>query len=209
MKDRVSVWSVASLIVVCACLTLGSRPAAAQISGVETGGHVGILRLSEFETTDIGVGAHVIWPLMSTVAIDGTFTWFPGTGDFAANALESQQRTLGLVGLRARVNNGNVEFFARGRAGLLRFAELGPVVCIAIFPTPLVCRLATGYTAFAGDFGAGASIGLGSSGRLRVDIEAGDLLVRYGLEALRPRGEITDGFVGHNPLVSIGLGWRF
>ena len=52
-------------------------------------------------------------------------------------------------------------------------------------------------------------MGLGSSGQLRLNIEAGDLLVRYGLEVLRPGGEITDGFVSHNPLVSIGLGWRF
>jgi hypothetical protein len=34
-------------------------------------------------------------------------------------------------------------------------------------------------------------------------------MVRYGLTAYRPRGEITDGVVGHNPLVSVGLGWQF
>jgi hypothetical protein len=104
---------------------------------------------------------------------------------------------------------GDVEFFARGRVGFLRFGEEDSVVCIAIFPVPLGCRLATGYTALASDFGGGADIGLGSNGRLRVHIEAADLLLRYALEALRPRGEITDGFVGHNPLISIGLGWRF
>jgi hypothetical protein len=205
-----SVCAAISLIVVWFGLTLGSSSAAAQNLGVETGGHVIILRLTELDVSHVGVGAHVIWPFTSVVAIDGAFTWFPGSGDFEANALlESQHRTLGLVGFRASVAKGDVEFFARARVGFLRFGEQDSAVCIAIFPIPLGCRLATGYTAFASDFGGGASVGLGSSGPRRVNIESGDLLVRYGLEALRPRGEITDGFVGHNPGVSIGLGWRF
>ena len=199
----------ASLIVTCVFVTVGSSTAIAQTRGVETGGHVSILRLSEFDSTDVGVGAHVIGHLMSVVAIDGALTWFPGARDFEEDGLVSQHRTLGLVGIRATVGKGDVQFFARGRVGFLRFGERDSAVCIAIFPTPLACRLATGYTAFASDFGGGASVGLGSSGQLRVNIEAGDLLVRYGLEALRPRGEITDGFVGHNPLLAIGLGWRF
>lgn len=200
---------ISSLIVIWITLTIGSSSAVAQSSGVEIGGHGSILRLSELKTTDAGVGAHAIWPLTSVVAIDGAFTWFPGARDFQADVLERQHHALGLVGLRATVGNGRVEYFARGRVGFLRFGERDSVVCIAIFPTPLLCRLAIGYTAFASDFGGGASIGVGSSGQLRVDIEAGDLAVRYGLEASRPGGEITDGFVGHNPMVSIGLGWRF
>jgi hypothetical protein len=104
---------------------------------------------------------------------------------------------------------GDVDVFVRGRMGFLHFGEQDSAVCIAIFPTPLSCRLAGGYMAIASDFGAGASIGLGSSRQLRVHIEAGDLLIRYALEALGPTGEVTDGFVGHNPLVSFGVGWRF
>jgi hypothetical protein len=190
-------------------MTVGSSTAVAQNRRFETGGHVSILRLSEFDSTNVGVGAHVIGHLTSVVAIDGALTWFPGTGDFDTNALERQRRILGLVGLRTSVARGDVEFFARARAGFLRFGEQDSAVCVATFPIPLGCRLATGYTAFASDFGGGASVGFGSSGQLRVNIEAGDLLVRYGLEAVRPRGETTDGFVGHNPLVSIGLSWRF
>ena len=33
-------------------------------------------------------------------------------------------------------------------------------------------------------------------------------MVRYGLGAHRPRGEITDGFVGHNLTAAVGVGWR-
>ena len=199
MTRRESVFSVTSLIVVWTSLTLGSSPAEAQNSGVETGGHVSILRLSELETTDVGVGADVIWPIASGVAVDGAFTWFPAEGG---------DRALGLIGVRAIVGSEGVELFARGRAGFLRFGEQGPTVCIAIFPPPLSCRLAAGYTAFASHFGAGASVALGSPGRLRVHIEAGDLLVRYGVQSFRPGG-VSDGFVSHNLLVSVGLGWRF
>jgi hypothetical protein len=183
--------------------------AVAQNHGIQIGGDVSILHLSEFESTDLGVGAHVIGPLTSIVALDGTLSWFPSSRGFQADALESQDRVLGLVGLRLTGAKGDVEFFARGRVGFLRFGEEDSVVCIAIFPVPLGCRLATGYTALASDFGGGVDIGLGSSGLLRVHIEAADLLLRYALEAFRPRGEITDGFVSHNPLISIGLGWRF
>jgi hypothetical protein len=198
-----------SLIVICVFVTVGSSTTVAQNRGVETGGDVSILRLSEFDSTDVGVGAHMIGHLKSVVAIDGALTWFPGARDFEEDALESQHRTLGLLGIRATIGKGEIQFFARGRVGFLRFGERDSAVCIAIFPTPLACRLARGYTAFAADFGGGASVGLGGSDQLRVNIEAGDLLVRYGLEVLRPRGEITNGFVGHNPLVSVGLGWRF
>jgi hypothetical protein len=129
--------------------------------------------------------------------------------DVAAAVLKNQHRALGLIGVRAMVGSEGVELFARGRGGFLRFGEQGPTVCIAIFPPPLSCRLSAGYTAFASHFGAGASVTLGSSGRLRVHIEAGDLLVRYGVQSFRPSGEINDGFVSHNLLVSVGLGWRF
>lgn len=209
VTERGSVLTVASLMVMWAGLTFGSPPAAAQNSGVEAGGRVSVLRLSEFENTGVGVGTFLIWPLTSVVAIDGAFTWFPGARDVNGNAFESQHRTLGLVGVRASVRYGDVELFGRGRVGFLSFVEQDSAVCIAIVPTPLDCRLARGYTALASDLGGGASIGLGRSGRLRLHIDAGNLVVRYALEAFRPSGEITDGLVSHNLLVGIGLGWRF
>ena len=53
------------------------------------------------------------------------------------------------------------------------------------------------------------NIRLDYAGRTRLSVDAGDLLVRYGVNALRPRGQITDGFVSHNLLMSAGLGLRF
>src|SRR5687768_8518416 len=118
MTHRASVRAVASVIVVWIGVTFGPSPAAAQSVGVEIGGHVGILRLSELDTTDVGVGVHAIAPLSSRIAIDGALTWFPGSSD---SGLNRQGRTLGLAGVRAMLGRGNVDLFARGRAGYLRF----------------------------------------------------------------------------------------
>ena len=129
-----SVFTFTALIVVWASLALGSSPAAAQNSGVETAGHLSILRLSELETTDVGVEADVIWPIASGVAVDSSFTWFPAErDDVNAAALENQHRALGLIGVRAIGGSDDVELFARGRAGFLRFGEQGPTVASPFF----------------------------------------------------------------------------
>jgi hypothetical protein len=205
MRTRCVQRAVASFIGLSALVT-GASPASAQGRGIEAGGHVTVLRLSELDTTDIGVGAGVLWPVTSVLAIDGVLTWFPA-GELGADGVESQ-RVLGLGGARIVATRRTVELFAGARAGFLRFVERDPVVCIAIFPAPLACQLAAGYTAFAADVGGGASVGVAREGRLRAHIELGDLLVRYGLEAFRPGGETTDGFVSHNLLVTFGLRWR-
>jgi len=66
-----------------------------------------------------------------------------------------------------------------------------------------------GYTAFAGDLEGVASVRIDDAGHARLGVEAGDLLVRYGLNPVRPGGQTIDGFVSDNLLVSAGLGWRF
>jgi len=197
-----------TLLIALMAATAGSSQAMAQTHGAEVGGHVGVLRLSELSTTDTGVGADVAWRFSPSLAIDGAFTWFPGS-DASTGALGRQQRTLGLAGLRAGVSAGAVDLFARGRAGYLRFGSQPATACILIFPTPLVCQLAGGYTAFAAEIGGGASVAVIPSGRLRASVSAGDLMVRYGVQALRPDGTTTEGFISHNLLVTIGAAWQF
>jgi hypothetical protein len=190
-------------------VTAGSSQAMAQTHGAEVGGHVGVLRLSELDTTDVGVGADAVWHVAPALGIDGAFTWFPGSDPSSGGSGRRQQRTLGLAGLRTGVSAGSVHLFARGRAGFLRFGSEPATACILIFPTPLVCQLAGGYTAFAVEVGGGVSVGLIPSGRLRASLEAGDLMVRYGFTSFRPNGTTTDGFISHNLLVTIGAAWQF
>jgi hypothetical protein len=197
-----------TVLVALIAVTAGSSRAMAQTHGVDVGGHVSVLRLSELNTTDAGVGADAVWHVAPALAIDGAFTWFPGS-DASVGTLGRQQRTLGLAGLRTGVSAGTVDLFARGRAGYLRFGSEPATACILIFPTPLVCQLAGGYTAFAAEVGGGVSVGLIPGGRLRASLEAGDLMVRYGLTSFRPNGTTTDGFISHNLLVTIGATWQF
>jgi hypothetical protein len=198
-----------TLLIALIAVTAGSSQAMAQTHGAEVGGHVGVLRLSELSTTDAGVGADVAWRFSPSLAIDGALTWFPGSDASTGGSGRRQQRTLGLAGLRAGVSAGAVDLFARGRAGYLRFGSEPATACILIFPTPLVCQLAGGYTAFAAEVGGGVSVGLIPSGRLRASLEAGDLMVRYGFTSFRPNGTTTDGFISHNLLLTIGAAWQF
>jgi hypothetical protein len=190
-------------------VTAASSHAMAQTHGAEVGGHVGVLRLSELDTTDVGVGADAVWHVAPALAIDGAFTWFPGSDTSTGGSGRRQQRTLGLAGLRTGVSAGTVDLFARGRAGFLRFGSESATACILIFPTPLVCQLAGGYTAFAAEVGGGASVAVIPNGRLRASVSASDLMVRYGFQALRPNGTTTEGFISHNLLVTIGAAWQF
>jgi hypothetical protein len=207
-----SVCGLSRVLIVCAAVMMFAEPrAAAQTPerGVEVGGQLSVLRISEFEITDVGPALDAAWHLTPHIAIDGTLAWFPGEREFEIDSIASQHRVLGLVGARSGITRGRVDIYGRGRLGFLRFGEQDSQICTLIFPATLGCRLASGYTAFAFDLGGGVSTGLTNDGRLRLRVDVGDLLVRYNLEALRPNGETTDGFVGHNLLMNVGVDWRF
>ena len=195
-----------------AFLVLSAMPAAGQISGgrVDLGGHVSVLRLSEIDATDTGIGVDAAWRATPLVALDGAFTWFPGKDDSTTGSrIRNQQRTLGLIGARSGIRRGPFEISGRTRAGFLKFAGVEGAVCVAVttFPLPLECQLAAGYTAFAMDFGVGIAVAAGRRWQVRVDV--GDLLVRYGQRSHRSSGNLTDGFTSHNLQVGSGLTWRF
>jgi hypothetical protein len=177
----------------------------------ELSGQGVVLRLAEFDMTDVGAGVQVGGALTPAIALDGALAWFPNGDSLSSGLLPAQQRFLGVAGVRAGLHRGRLGVFGKARPGFLRFAQQESAVCIAIaiFPVPLGCLLATGYTAFVVDVGGGVDFDLGSSGRSYVRVEAGDLMIRYDLEAFRPRGGITDGFTGHNFNVAAGIGWRF
>jgi hypothetical protein len=179
-------------------------------SSFDAGGHISVLRLSEFDTTDAGVGANATWHITPALALGGSLTWFNGSESSAlAHRVANQTRVLGLAGGRYGIHRGGVELFARGHAGFLRFAPFDGAVCVAVttVPLPLECLIAAGYTAFATDLGGG--VAMNASEHLQIRVEAGDLLVRYGMQAYRASGEPTDGFTSHNVQVSSAISWRF
>jgi hypothetical protein len=189
-----------------------ASPAAAQpfYPPLEVGGHVSVLHLSEFDAPGAALGVDFARSVGHGLALDGSLTAFLGDRQLRPTLLFwDRWRILGLIGARAGRAWGRLEGSAHARAGFLRFTSGDSVVCTATFPTPLDCRLAAGYTAFAADVGGGVSVALNGSGRRRLRIEVSDLLVRYGVEATRPGGEVTDGFTSHNLLVNVGMAWRF
>ena len=186
------------------------RPVLAQDDpALELGAQVATLRLSEFDTTDVGIGVNAAWRLTPLFAVDGALNWFPG-GDDDTQRVEGQQRVLGLAGVRAGVQSGPLELFGRVRPGFLHFASEDNVPCILIFPRPLECQVLAGNTAFVTEIGAGVHLDVGAARRLFVSFDIGDLLVRYGSQSLRPDGEVSeDGFVSHNLTANVGVGWKF
>lgn len=194
-------------------LCLGVSSAAAQPAPtLELEGQVTILGLSEFDTTDVGVGVHAGWRAGPVLAIDGTLAWFPGSGEGGQFLqIDHQRKVLGLVGPRARVERGRVSLFVRARPGFVRFFTDDRVACIAIavFPLPLACHVLAGATVFAAELGGGAQVTLPGD-RAFVSMELSDVLLRYPGETFRPHGKVAhEPFISHNPRVSIGLGWRF
>jgi hypothetical protein len=175
---------------------------------VELGGQISVLRLSEFDVTDAGVGLTAAWRATPIVALDSSLSWFPGNDGAAAGRIASQQRVLGLVGGRSGIGRGPLELFGRARAGFLRFSPQD-AVCVAVttVPLPLECHVASGVTTFASDIGGGISVTTSRGLQIRLDL--GDLMVRYDEKAYRSNGELSDGFTSHNVQLSSAILWRF
>jgi len=193
--------------------SVGASNAAAQIvPSFQLSGEFDSLHLSEFDSTTAGAGVNAKWNIVPGVAIDGLVSFFPHSWKMnsGTNPFASQNLLLALGGVKPGITLGKYEFFGRARAGVLdHMKHDDPFPCLAIFPAPLQCQVAAGYTAFAMDFGGGVDIGLGEAGRLRLHGDVGDLIVRYGLDAFRSDGSTTTGFYSHNLLFTASLGWRF
>jgi hypothetical protein len=198
-------------VLVAMLIGVATTPAFAQTPGaaIELGGHVTVIQLSEFDVTDTGVGITAAWRATPIFLVDGAFTWFPGDGGSSSTRIARQQRSLGLVGVRSGIRRGRIELFGRARAGFLRFSPLEGAVCVAVttVPLPLECQIATGYMSFATDLGGG--IAVAAADRVHVRVEAGNLMVRYGQEAHRSNGELSDGFTSQSIQVSSAIVWRF
>jgi len=197
-----------------ASIVIGAiAPAHAQTAGRPVEANVGFatMHLSELDDRNVGVRGTVDVHVARAVAIDGALTWFPGTWNASRSVLDGQGRLLGFVGLKAAAAQPRVDLSGRVGIGFLSFStQEGPTSCPSqIVTITLACGLAIGYTAFTSELGGGASIALQPEGRLRLRVDAADLLVRYGSVVARSNGQPASGFFTHNLLLSTGIGWRF
>jgi len=162
---------------------------------------------SEFDSTDVGIGGRVSWHQATLLGAEAEVTGYPR--DFADSPGFSRGRLEALFGVTIGPRIGRHRVFAKLRPGFVMFREASqPFACIAIFPPPLSCVLATGKTVFALDLGGGLE--LSPTGRTFVRVDAGDRLVRYPRTVLETNSRVREGgFFSHDFRFAIGGGLRF
>jgi hypothetical protein len=179
-----------------------SRPAR-----FELGAQVASTSSSQFDETDVGLGARVSWHPAGWIGTEAEINGYPG--DFPGQGPFSRGRVEGLFGATVGGRVGSVRPFGKLRPGFVIFRESSePFACILIFPPPLACTLASGQTLFAVDIGGGVEAYPTPKTFVRVD--AGDLLMKYSGPVFDNTGTQRQGaFFSHNFRFAAGAGWRF
>lgn len=201
MKTRVTRF----VTILAACL-LAPLAAVAQTRG-EASAHVALAAGGEFDGSDVGVGGRVGFRPWRPLGLEAEITLYPE--DYPDGAPFSQSRWEGFFGATFGPRLGRTRVFARLRPGFLRYQEAGaPIACIAIFPPPLSCTLASGATVMALDVGGGVDVDISPRTYLRLD--AGDRLLRYEGPAFRGRRAVmNDDLWVHGVRVAVAGGVRF
>lgn len=205
------VWSLMNRVCVAFVLltVVLSRSAAAQSGenrfdlGFQLAGAVS----GEFDRTDVGVGVRFSWHPTVLLGAEAEVGVYPE--DFAAEPAFSRSRVEGLFGVTVGPRVGRLRPFAKLRPGFVAFREAPkPFACIAIFPPPLRCTLASGRTIVALDLGGGVE--LFPAGRTFLRVDLGDRLVRYPAPVLGHDGRAReDPSFSHDFRYAIGGGVRF
>jgi hypothetical protein len=173
----------------------------------DVGAQVASTRSSQFDETDVGLGARLSWHPAGWLGVEAEVNGFPG--EFPGQRPFSRGRVEGLFGATVGSRFGMVRPFGRLRPGFVSFRESSePFACILIFPPPLACTLAAGRTLFAVDIGGGIEVQATPTTFLRVD--AGDLMMKYPGPVLDNANLSREGsFFGNNFRFAAGAGWRF
>jgi hypothetical protein len=200
-------WSIAASVFFLALIC--ARPAGAQPGErrFEAGGHLATSVSTEFDESDLGVGARLSWHPTTPLSVEGELTLYPG--DLGERTAFSGGRVEGMFGATVGPRLGRLRPFAKVRPGFVTFQEAPePIACILIFPPPLSCQLAAGQTLFALDVGGGVEWFPSNATFIRLD--AGDRAVRYGSPVTDSDGNVRDGsFFGHDFRFTVGGGLRF
>jgi hypothetical protein len=199
MKSVPLIASVVLLAVLPSARALADEPRA------DASLRLGLTDYHELDATDFSLGIGFSYRLTSWLATDAALSLAPANlGDPAF----SDSRTEGALGFRLGPHLARSGVYAAVRPGFVKFSEPAePTVCIAIFPPPLSCTLATGQSVFALDLAGGLQL-QNERGVLR--FEVGDRLVKYPGPILDADSEPRfDGFWSHNLAASVAVGVRF
>ncbi len=174
----------------------------------DTDVHVAAARSNQFDdATDLGFGGRLSWRLAPLVGVEAEMNLFPG--GFPDRPSFSRSRWEGLFGATVGPSLNRWRPFARVRPGFVSFlAADEPFICIAIFPPPLPCALASGRTVFALDVGGGVEVHTTRRTFMRVDV--GDRMLRFEGPVFTSNRRIReDVFYSHGFRLTAGGGWRF
>jgi len=160
---------------------------------VEVGAQYSLLRLSDFDTTDNGVGGRVTFNITDGFGVEGEVNFFPeGRINFANLSSSDSRRTQGLFGVKYGIRSDKAGIFGKFRPGFMHFGQGTPLPGVPA---------SAGQTAFALDIGGVFELYPLRSVALRFDV--GDTIIRFNNIPL------TAPFNSHNLQISTGVGLRF
>ncbi|MEY4093280.1 MAG: hypothetical protein RLZZ53_479 [Acidobacteriota bacterium] len=185
---------------------VSSNPAVAQTLQLDA--HVTSSKWSEFDSADNGFGGRLTFKPVSLIGIEADVTWYPSEYEPDGVAF-SRNRTEGLLGITVGPKIDRIRPFAKVAAGFLKVgATPGAFACIAIFPPPLNCSLASGDTLQAYEVGGG--IEFDASRRFFIRADIADRILKYPGPTFDDNFKIQeDGFFGHAVRFTLGAGIRF
>jgi hypothetical protein len=166
---------------------------------IDVGIHFTTLRLTEFNTSDPGVGGRIGFNLNKRIALEGEIDFL------LRDLILSDKLTQGLFGVKAGWRARKLGVFGKARPGFVHFNET-LIVCPAIFPPPLSCTVG-GTTPFA--FDLGGVLEIYPSHRTVLRFDGGDTMIRFERFRLISSGWAREHFVSHNPQFSVGASYRF
>jgi hypothetical protein len=197
----------------------GARPfllillALPSLAAAQTGSHpitlgaiVASVASGEFDSTDAGLGVQVAWHPTPLIGAEVEVVVHPGDlGDpaFSSGRVET------LFGVSVGPQIGRWRPFAKVRPGIIRYWQSPePLACIAIFPVPVACTLASGRTVAVFDFGGGIERFVGD--RTFVRFDAGDRMLTFPGPVRDSAGAAhDDGYFAHDLRIALSAGLRF
>jgi hypothetical protein len=174
---------------------------------VRLGAIVATVTSAEFDSTDAGIGVQVAWLPIALVGAEVEVVIHPA--DLGPDPAFSSGRVETLFGVSIGPRLDRWRPFAKVRTGILRFWQSPePVDCIAIFPSPVQCALASGRTVVTFEFGGGIERALTDRAFVRVD--AGDRMLAFP-GPVRDAGGVAheEGYFAHDLRIASSVGVRF
>lgn len=213
MQKKLSLAAFALLSLFCS--SQHTTQAQAEVPRFEVGGHFTSLSLSDFETTEPGVGGRLAYNVTNNIALEAEINVFPREREF-----EGGQKVQGLFGTRIGVRRERFGLFGKVRPGFVRFNNLmlapGPFACPGgICQTPPPPPQTFSETNFALDIGG--VVELYPSRRTIIRFDVGDTIIRSNSDQiiLIPFSEsplVPQSFIrstSNNLQISVGIGFRF